>query len=307
MRVLRLLMVFLLAVPTILWAAITPVDLPATSKWYFHADLNEMRSTPAGRQLYAWLEKEVFEEVRAETGIELGKETDRVTAFAGSDEQIIVVVDGSISQKTKDQLLALGASSGSLDELGSGAGAYYHVKVDESGADDGDDEIDIEPFENGAYFSFAVKGKVIVTSTEDDMKAMLASKGRAARGNNPDGTLLVLSADNSLVQAGVNTGDLAGEIGWDSNIVRNTKQLALLIADEGGMVAIQAQLLAAEQQMAESLASIVRGLISLQVFNDEMDPQVSKVLQSTEVEVDGTRLLLKVKLDPEVVVAALDD
>ena len=58
--------------------------------------------------------------------------------------------------------------------------------------------------------------------------------------------------------------------------------------------------------MAESLASIVRGLISLQVFNDDMDPEIATFLQNTDVDVDGNKLTISVALDPEVVVAAIE-
>lgn len=318
MRVLRALVAFLfIAVPPALWAEIDTADLPGTSKWYFHADFAGMRSTKAGQHLYGWLEKEVFEEVRAETGVDLGKETDTVTAFAGSDESIIIVVDGPVSQDSKDKLVALGAASGSMDQLGKGSSAYYHVKTDEASGDDEDegedagasyrDHYDAEPFEQGAFFSFAVPNKIIVTSTEADMKTMLANKGRATNGKSAGGTLLVLSADKSMIQAGLNTDDFADEIGWDSNIIRNTEQLALLIADEDGLVAIRAELLAAEQEMAESLASVARGLISLATFSNEVDPEISQVLKATEITVDGGRLTFKLKLDPEVVVAALDN
>lgn len=315
MHVLRAVTGFLfIAVPLALWAEVDPADLPGTSKWYFHADFAEMRSTKAGQHLYRWIEKEVFEEIRTETGVDIGKETDTVTAFAGSDERIIVVVDGPVSQQSKDKLIALGAASGSMDQLGKGGNAYYHVKTDEAAGDDGEeagasfrDHYEAEPFRQGAYFSVAVPNKIIVTSTEADMKTMLANKGRATNGKTASGTLLVLSADKSLIQAGLNTDDFADEIGWDSNIVRNTEQLALLIADEDGLVAIQAQLLAAEEEMAESLAAIARGLISLATFSDEVDAEISQVLKTTVVTVDGGRLTLKLRLDPEVVVAALEN
>jgi hypothetical protein len=58
--------------------------------------------------------------------------------------------------------------------------------------------------------------------------------------------------------------------------------------------------------MAESLASIVRGLISLQVFNDEMDPEIANFLQNTNVDVEDTTLTITVALDPEAVVAAIE-
>ncbi len=57
--------------------------------------------------------------------------------------------------------------------------------------------------------------------------------------------------------------------------------------------------------MANSLASIVRGLISLQVFNDDLDPEVAQFLQNTTVDVDDRTLVVKVVLDPRVVVETL--
>ena len=107
------------------------------------------------------------------------------------------------------------------------------------------------------------------------------------------------------MQAGVQAGELGDEIGWDSNILRNTEQAALLIADEGGKLSIQAQLVATEKEMADSLASIVRGLISLQIFNQDLDPELVDFLQNTSVDVDDTTLVVKVLLDPRTVVEAL--
>ena len=71
------------------------------------------------------------------------------------------------------------------------------------------------------------------------------------------------------------------------------------------MLAIEARLITTEKEMADSLASIVRGLISLQVFNQDMDPEISEFLRNTTVEVEDAILKLKVSLDPEVVVEAL--
>lgn len=294
----------LVLVPALVAAAIGPADLPSASRWYFHADLAGMRGTPAGRHLHAWLEREAFEEIRTETGVDLGKEADSITAFAGSDEKIIVVLDGPVSPESRDKVIAFAAASGSLDRFGDGPAAYYHVKETNSGSAG---NVAADSFDDGAWFSFAVSNKLIVTSSEDDMRAMLARQGRVRSAGEASGTLLVLSADRSLVQAGLDTGDFAQGMGWDSNIIRNTEQLALLVADDAGMLSVQLQLLAAEQTMAESLGSIVRGLISLQVFNQDLDPDVAKVLQNTEVAVDGSRLNVSVRLDPEAVVAALEE
>jgi len=286
-------------------------DLPETSKWYFHVDFEQMRSTEAGKHLYAWLQNEVFEDVREDAGFDLDKEADQLTAFATAGRGVVVLVEGEISQETKDKVLAMGAVSGALDKLESGSKTYYHIKDDGEegdGHDGGHGNIDIEldSFEDGAYFSFALKNKILVTSAKQEMESLLANKGKLVGADNAKGALFVLSAERSLMQAGVKAGDLGESLDWDSNILRNTEQAALLVADEGGKIAIEAQLVTTEKEMAGSLASIVRGLISLQVFNNDLDPEIMEFLQNTTVEVNDNTLVVRVLLDPEVVIAAIE-
>ena len=121
------------------------------------------------------------------------------------------------------------------------------------------------------------------------------------------GALFVLRAERSLIQAGVNAAAMESGNHWDSNILRNTKQVAVLLADLGEKLGFEAQLTTSEAEMASSLASIVRGLISLQAFNDDLDPEIAAVLQTAKVDVAGNVLKLILALDPATVVAALED
>jgi hypothetical protein len=307
MRNFRYLVIFFLfAAPAAALSALGPGDLPDTSKWYFHADFKEMRSTEAGQHVYGWLQKEVFEDVREDAGVDLDKEVDYLTAFATEDDGLVVIIEGNISQDTEDKVMAKGAASGSLDKFGSGNKTFFHIKDDDIDIDGGNIEIDMDSFDNGAFFSFAIKNKLLVTSTQERMEALLADKGKITGVRGEKGQLFVLSAERNLMQAGARTDEFDGDGDWDSNILRNTEQAALLIADQAGKIAIEAQLVTTEAEMAESLASIVRGLISLQVFNDDMDPEIATFLQNTDVDVDGNKLTISVALDPEVVVAAIE-
>lgn len=311
MRLTRnLVILFFLLAPIASLSALRPGDLPETSKWYFHIDFKEMRSSDAGQHLYAWLQDEVIDEVREEAGVDLDKEADFVTAFATEDDGMVIIVEGNISQDTEDRLMAMGAASGTLDRFGSGSTAFFHIKDDhDHGNDHGHDhdiDIDVDSFDDGAYFSFSVKNKIIVTSTREKMEALLADKGQIKSVKSEKGALFILNADRNLMQAGARAGDLGDNVDWDSNILRNTEQAALLIADKAGKIAIEAQLVTTEVEMAESLASIVRGLISLQVFNEDMDPEIANFLQNTDVGVSDKKLTISVLLDPEVVVAAIE-
>ena len=303
MRALRYTIIFFLlfAMPAALLAELG--NLPAATTWYIHADFKTMRSSDAGRHIYRWLQAEVFHEVQEEVGVDLDKEADTVTAWAAGDDGTVIVIDGAISQATEDKLVAMGAATGSLNRLGTDRRPYYFIKGD---GHHGNGDIEVDAFDDGAYFTFAVKRKLIVASTEAAIQAMIEGKGRTEAPAGSEGALFVLRAERSLMQAGVRAGELGGEIGWDSNILRNTKQAALLVADEAGKIAIEAQLLTTEKAMADSLASIVRGLISLQIFNEDLDPDVASFLKSLSVDVVDTTLKLKVALEPELVVATLE-
>ena len=59
--------------------------------------------------------------------------------------------------------------------------------------------------------------------------------------------------------------------------------------------------------MAESLASVARGLISLASFDDSMEPETAAVLQGARVEAKGNSLSLSLAVDPSLVVRTLDN
>ena len=310
MRISRLLIVgLLLFMPGFGSAAVAPDSVPATSTWYFHADFEQMRTSDAGKHLYGWLQREVFEDIHDDAGINLDREADRITAFSDEENGAVVMIEGKISQESKDKLLALAAGAESLETFEHKGKTFYFAEG-EGHDDDGDDgDIKIDSFDNGVYFTFALKNRLLATSTREKVEALLASDGKMPRRKTANGTLIVLSAEKSLIQAGMKADrvDDDGEGGWESNILRNTEQVAVLVADVAGKIAVETQLIAKKPEMAESLASIVRGLISLTLFSDDMDPDVSEFLQGTSVDVDGSKLKISVSVDPEMLVAVLDD
>lgn len=296
----------LLALVPTAWADIDGV--PSSATWYFHADFDAMRRGKASRGVYDWLDAEVFSEIRGETGIDFGKEAQSLTAFSGAGTGPVILLDGKISQETKDKVLAMAAIDGELQTFRSSGKSYYFFDGD--GNDDGDTgniDIDIDSLEKEAYVSVALKNKILVTNTQDQMKKMLANNGRIESEKKDKNALFVLRAERSLIQAGVKADEMEDEADWDSKILRNTKQVALLMADLGEKLGVEAQLVANEPDMANSLASVVRGLIGLAAFNDDMDSDVVEILQSTTVDVAGSVLKLSLSLDPDTVVSALED
>ena len=94
---------------------------------------------------------------------------------------------------------------------------------------------------------------------------------------------------------------------WESKIVNNTEQGALLLADESGQLALQAQLVSTDPKMAEAIGGIVNGLIALQAFNSELEPEMLSLIQNTKVTVDANNLSINMVIDPNLLVSVLDD
>ena len=208
-------------------------------------------------------------------------------------------MNDTVRQETRDQIMAIAAIQNiDLAPRKAGRKQYFFIEGDPD-SNQGDEN----PFEDGAFLSFDVKDKVILTSSESQMKSLLDNGGKLKKRNSR--AMIMFSAENTLMEAGIETKPDASE-DWDSNIMKNTEEAALLIADAKGKLGVEAQLVSKEPEMAESLASIVRGLISLQVFNEELDPELATLLKETRVDVKDRVLSISIALDPNVVVDSLN-
>jgi hypothetical protein len=304
----------LAALPLMAAADITVGDLPGNTFWYLHADLAAMRGSDGGRQVYEWFDDEVGDEVREETGIDISGEVNSITAFANRDGGPVILVRGPITKETRDKLLAMAAAQGPVDPREHDGKTYYFFgDPDDEGGHQGQAPDDLEgtfdDLEDSTYVSFAIDGAAIITAREAQMQELLENGGRISAPPRNDGALLILSANKTLVQAGVQPAGLAddGDDDWESSIVRNTEQAALLVADESGMLAIEAQLVSSDPKMAEAIGGIVNGLIGLQALNGDLEPELLNLIRNTKVEVRDRTLEISTVLDPNVVVDVLDN
>ena len=292
-------------------AAADAGTVPGNANWYFHVDLKQMRSGGPGVAMYDWLRDEVMSEIRDDAGIDVEKEVDRITSYATADDGAVLIVDGKLSQETRDKIMAFIAAGGDISPLKSKGKTYYHFGGNEEMDEDvvyeaGNVGFQIESLGEESWVSMDIRNKVIITSTEGHMQELLASNGKVKGTRSVEDALMVLTAEKTLVQAGMKSGML-DDADWDSNILRNTEQVAFLISAAANKLAIEAKLITKEAEMAESLASVARGLISLVMFDEELDPEVAAALQGTRVEAKGNNLSISVAMDPQLVVQTLGE
>ena len=178
-------------------------DLPGSAEWYLHIDLDQMKSEEAGKALYNWLEDEAFDDVQEDAGIDIGKELSTLTAFSIAGDGPVIVLDGDFSQETHDKFMTVIAAEGDLNPLKASGKNYYRVGDDDKVSYKGEDiNITIDSLDDGAWVSMDVKGKLLITGSEDQMKSLLRNKGRVPGGNSNKGALLVLTAEKTFAAGG---------------------------------------------------------------------------------------------------------
>ena len=296
-----------LCIPLLANAGLKNENFPGGAVWYLHADLKQMRASESGSPLYQWLHGEVFVEIHDELGIDINRETDWITAYSRPDTGTVVMVGGNMTKESQDKLLAVVSAENELDIREHRDRTYYHVG--DLAASEEQEDSPLEALADSAFFSFAVKGKLLVASNEDQLKALIDNGGKVAGSESHEGALLVLTADKSFVQAGLKTDQLGDDDDhdWNSNIIRNTEQAAVMLSDMDGMIAVEAKLVSADPLLTQSIGGIVNGLISLQAFNDELDPDIRVLLQNTKIDVNEKVLTISTVIDPKVALAVLDD
>jgi hypothetical protein len=306
MRILKILCVaVMLAAPV---AAVADAgSVPGSADWYLHVDLQRMKVEEAGKPVYEWLRDEVFAEVEEDAGVDIDREVHTLTAFASSGQGPVVVIDGDFSDTTRDKIMAMIAAGGDISPLRASGSRYYRLG-------DGDGEIDysskdieitLDSLDDGGWISTDIRDKILITGSEAQMKTLLANKGRVPGPGKGNRAMLVLTAEKTLLQAGMHTAMLSDDGDFDSKILRNTEQVAFLLAAVADKLAIEAKLITTDAEMAESLASVARGLISLMAFDESMDAEILAVLQSTEIEANGNSLNLSLAVDPSIVVSTI--
>ena len=306
----KLVVLFFFAAPLCAIADIAQDELPSDTVWYMHADLETMRSSESGSGLYQWFDGEINVEVFDEVGVNINEEVDRITAFSTPSGGTVVLIEGRVSKGSQSKVLTLVEDETDVTEREYRGMVYYKsVDPDDDHYDvDGDAQAFFDDIEDGGYFSFAIDGRLIITTSELQMQSMLDSSGVIPGSGSHEGALFVMTADKTFMQAGLRTDEYADDDDdWDSNIIRNTEQVAIMVSDMAGMIAVEAKLVSTDPAMAASIGGIASGLIALQAFNSDIDPGLQSLLANTRVEVIGNVLSINTIIEPDVIVSILED
>ncbi len=285
-------------------------DLPPDVQWYAHADFKEMEGSVTGKYILDFLEKEVFSELREETGIDARRDLTAVTVFGGQlRSDGAVVLFGKISDKNRTKIQALMELYGDYERDAQKGVEIFSLRKRDAGprtSESDSDEMFLES--RTTHIAFGKHAQTLITQSRAQLDAFVAAGGRVTRGKQPEqaGSLLILKADRGLVKAGMNSGAaIAGGQDWSSNVLRHMQQVALVLADQSGKAAIDLQLVTNKPELAESIRNILQGLISIKSLDRDEDPHVQALLNSIKLDLVGSTIRATMLLDPEILKEAM--
>lgn len=268
-------------------------EMPADAAFYLHVNIEGMRSYPAGQPLYDWLSEEALDEVREETGIAIGEELNSVTVLAYDEGIGTVLLRGPLSSDARDQLLSLANENGAAP-YGNHPDAFVIENEGRFGRNSADQ----------LYFSLNGPDLIVITTRQSDMDTYVDT-GDVFFSQEPGSSLIVLRADRSLVQGGMrNAGEFADK--WDSSVMKNMEEAALLVADQGGDLSLQAQVRATTPAIAASMGAVVEGLLALKHLAIEEEPELAALLQEVQVGSNGDLLSIEALVEADALVDILD-
>ncbi|GAB4120947.1 MAG: hypothetical protein Tsb0027_16810 [Wenzhouxiangellaceae bacterium] len=245
-----------------------PMPLAAVdSAFYLQINIERMRNGAASAELYAWLEREALNELRAELANQMIDQLEGISIFgSGSEQNPAIVMHGNTSQSMRDNIVdRLFADDRELELLSRHGRNYYAF-----------DEVDIrlegitinEIDSDTLYLAFGDNNQTLITPAEDVLDSFL-QQGSFQMQALPQ-ELIVIQANRALVQGGMNPRhEVFGENdAWQSSLFRSVEKFALVVADAEDAINISLEAHSADDNAASALANIVQGILSLKALAD---------------------------------------
>ena len=315
-RMMCVLLTGVLATAAVQAGSLGNTDIPGDSNWYVHVNLEQIRNSNVGRQFALKTIDDAMDDIEGELGIAVREEFEGVTVFGSAlpaHHNVLkdgaVILHGMFSDETRQAFLsALEESDATYSEAYEAGMTYYIVDSDGrelSYTDESGVQQDVAVDHDGdLYFAFGGT-QTLVTQSPEMMQVFLSGGGYLGgfeQVNN--NALLVLQADNALLQGGANTsGEVTGE--WDSSVLKNIDVFALVIAEQQEGLLFKAQLVANSAEVAMSVRNIVEGMVALKALS-EPEGVIADVLRNVRFENDNAVLNVSVEMTAEQIAALKD-
>ncbi|MEM9171156.1 MAG: hypothetical protein AAGA84_00470 [Pseudomonadota bacterium] len=268
-------------------------QLPGNADWYVHLDFEQMRTSKAAAPLFEKIEAdalgEVREEVSEELGVVLDTEFTSFTVYGDTDGKAAAVLKGPIDEERKSALIDALADYDAVTLEKTARGDVYRMDTDQIK----DKDVNIKTSE--VMMSLARKNTIVVGTDQQYFDFALSDRRDVGR------SLKIMAAPKAFVQIGVNADALARTEGgpWQSGLLRQTRELALVISDNQGDVDLHLNMTANDPATTDSIANVIRGLVGLQALSGDGNDSLRTLLSNLKIENDSRGLNVRLVVSPD--------
>ena len=274
------------------------------SSFYLSVNLDTMRDGAASKPLYRWFQQEVLDDVREELGVDLIDALNGVSIFGtGANQVPVLVLHGDIPRSARDHVVDTVFSEKGKVELKTAHGRNYYefaeLDLDWDGVENrfGQDH-------DALLIAFGDRGQSMVTPDPEIMDRFLRDGALAV--SEMSSELMVLEAERPLARGGVNNRKGSPRGGpWESRMFRQVERFGLVISDEDDAVSLTLEAESATPELAEAMANLVRGLVSLKVLSQDTDPDL-EWLGALEITTRDRITRMQARVPAESLVSILD-
>ncbi|MFK7957988.1 MAG: hypothetical protein AB8B96_17945 [Lysobacterales bacterium] len=268
-------------------------DLPADAQWYVHANVDGLRRSELLAPLYDESLGEAFEDIADDTGLDLSEELMAVTAFGSNDQpdSATVVLHG-LSEAAQVAIMDVLVEHVEVLEMDYAGVSYFQL----SGDGEKKSRVNLDrPF----MLSFG-PDQTLITGDLTSLQQFIDAGSRMAGGDGPAaaGALLVMRANQSLMQGGMNPGRMSRGP-FDSSMMENIDQLGGVISESAAGLNIFAKVYTRDDATASYVHNIVQGLLSLKALDSGSDPNINTLINSLSITSDGPEVTLDLTIPPE--------
>ncbi|MEO0366547.1 MAG: hypothetical protein AAF265_13785 [Pseudomonadota bacterium] len=281
-------------------AEVSNRDIPPDALWYINIDMESLRTSKPGQVILDWVDDEVVDDMEKEFDFDAGEDLDRLFFHGNAEGSFSARILGTLSDATRAHMLSEMLKNTDATLKNDGWGEYYVIDDagDEIEFDNGDMSLDTDTI----YVSLATGDGLFIASSAERLEAEI----RGIRGGNAN--VLVLDGRRPFLQIGVNADELdeSQQFDFDSDLLRQTSQVALMIGSVGDSLDFHTRITATDPEVTDSMANIVRGLISLRMLSNEMPEAVGSIIDKLNVDSDSGGMSIRLQVTPDEVRALSD-
>ncbi len=268
-------------------------DLPPDTQWYVHANVDGLRQSELLAPFYEESLGEAFDDIAQDTGLDLSAELMAVTAFGSNDQpdSATMVLHG-LSEGAQLAIMDVLVEQLDVLEMDYAGVSYYELSGD--GINNSRVRLD-RPF----MLSFG-PDQTVVTGDLTSLQQFIDAGSQMAGANGPaaEGALLVMRANQSLMQGGMNPSGVSRGP-FDSSMMENIDQLGGVISESPAGLHLFAKVYARDDATASYVHNIVQGLISLKALDSGSNPSINKLIDALSITSNGPEVTLDLTISPE--------